>query len=486
MSRRYLFAFPLAVLGLGAIGASGVSDVYDQGIELWRTPDSQGRACASCHSSDGIELAAYGYDGATLVRRATPHLGAANAKKLSDYILALRAKLHLKGTLDPMRDRPMQPGGVVLPGASALDRDRAFALRLKDSLPLLEGARIQTQNQAKAALAQVLALDVTKLRIGIDMNRLSEDKFHGNEHASLAHWIPDEAPLPYSADLEKAQERYLEQPTEERLGDLDSIYARAWKKDLTTAQELALEKARSLLRLQHLLRTGNVVCVRQQIPDPRFAPSNPFWQIGDIARLYSNSQFETFALSPDVLANKSLGPSLKEQMRDMRLPWLWLGWTVDPGLQRTSYDRRVRFADWFSEFVFKDGPYPAHAALMLTKKVATEGYDKSSWASVTPQHLVINFSWILREDNWKLYVPKDPQYRVAASRFLANSFRMFALLQTEELKRTGKTYFRDPLIQQLTAMRDVVTHLEPASARQDTQLFNSTIRKVLEAQFVPT
>src|SRR3954468_15656272 len=77
-------------------------DAYREGLALWRTRDSRGRACASCHSPDGIELAAYSYDAATFKRRATPHLGIEAADKVSTYFIALRRRLALSGNLDPM------------------------------------------------------------------------------------------------------------------------------------------------------------------------------------------------------------------------------------------------------------------------------------------------------------------------------------------------------------------------------------------------
>lgn len=478
-------AIAIAAVAMGGLSPK-VTNPSEDGIAIWRNPDSKGRACASCHSPDGIELAAYGYDEATIVRRATPHLGEEDAKKLGVYIISLRAKLGRKALLDPMKDRPMQPEGSAYPGATPSERDRAFALNLKSAAPALMVDRIGTLEQAKAGLAEMLALDPYKLRIGIVLNRLSEDKFHGEEHASLANWIPDVAPLPYTPELEQAQSRYLAKPSEANFRILDSFFAKSWSRMLQPTQALALQKARSLLVYQHALRTGVMLSDLGGIPNPNQAPPNPYWELGDLARVYTNSRASGLAIPADIVANKTGGPSLSEQLHAMRLPWLWLGWMADPGLQRTSYDRRTRFADWFAELLLEDGPYPAHAALMLTKKMACEGYDKASWGSVAPQHLVINYSWLLRDNNWTRYTPKDPEYRAAYDRFLLNSFRMFGLLQFEEIKRTGVTYLRDPLIQQLKEMERAATTIDPTHAKEDRAIFDRAVDVVQKARFVPT
>ncbi|HWA82519.1 MAG TPA: hypothetical protein VG820_03735, partial [Fimbriimonadaceae bacterium] len=231
----------LAVLAF-ATQTPSPSGSSEDGIALWRKTDSQGRACASCHSPDGIELAAYGYDEATFRRRAEPHLGKENAAKLAKYLLGLRERLAFKTLLDPMNNRPMQPGGSAYPGATPQERDRAFALDLDKVAPALMVDRIGTLEQAKKGLAEMLALDPYKLRIGIVLNRLSEDKFHGEEHASLAHWIPDVAPLPYSPELEKAQSQYLADPSEANFRKLDGFLAKSWSRMLQPTQAIALQK----------------------------------------------------------------------------------------------------------------------------------------------------------------------------------------------------------------------------------------------------
>ncbi|HTQ08911.1 MAG TPA: hypothetical protein VMI31_02455 [Fimbriimonadaceae bacterium] len=470
-------------LAIASAATVGWRSPQDAGIDLWRKPDKEGRACASCHSPDGIELAAYAFDDATIERRATPHLGVADGKLLAEYIDSVRSRLGIKEGRDPMADRPLQPGGQVLPGDSPVTRDRAFALSLGTVLPDLAAGRIGDLAQAKAALAEVLAVNLTKVRIGIPLDRLSEDVFHGKDHATLAHWIPDQILFTYSPEYEAAQARYLADPSEENLKALDGFYTRQWKAGLPLGPALALEKARCLLVLQHYLRTGRLAVDLPEFPDMTKAPANPFWDIGELARINANGGASDLHLPPDVVANKDEGPSFDQQFQSMRLPWLWLGWMIDPGLQRTSFDRRTRYGDWFSEFLV-EGDYPAHAAFMLTKKMAEEAYAKNGWGSHSPQHLVLNFSWVLRNENWRSFAPSGGAYRNALNTFLANSFRMFALLQADELRRTGVTYMREPVVQQLKFMQIAAAAMDPKNAPADAPIFAAAIEAVQTAKLV--
>src|SRR5947209_13429630 len=106
---------------------------------------------------------------------------------------------------------------------------------------------------------------------------------------------------------------------------------------------------------------------------------------------------------------------------------------------------------------------------MLTKKIATEAFDPNAWGSVEAQHLDINYSWYLREGNWRRLATKDAEHRTALYTFTANSFRMFALLEAEEVGRTGLAYLREPAIQQLTTMKAAAAFMDPTAAASDAE-----------------
>ena len=117
----------------------------------------------------------------------------------------------------------------MLPGADAQSRDFAFGLELKEKLPRLFTGRIESLEEAKAAEAELIRLSPTSLRIGIPLNRLSEDVVHGAEHASVAQWLPEEPPLVPSASLAAwyaAEDVYLQSPTQAHLHDLLLLHTR--------------------------------------------------------------------------------------------------------------------------------------------------------------------------------------------------------------------------------------------------------------------
>src|SRR2546423_6355107 len=99
---------------------------YQEGLEMWRRADLGNNSCSFCHSFEGTELAVYNFDDETLRRRAEPHFGKAEAPKLVEFIHAVRKRYGLTRLHDPMKDRPLQPGGQPLPGDTPQTRDLAF------------------------------------------------------------------------------------------------------------------------------------------------------------------------------------------------------------------------------------------------------------------------------------------------------------------------------------------------------------------------
>src|SRR4051812_27184135 len=72
---------------------------FGKGITLFRKLDNDRVSCGFCHSADGIEIAAYDFGDATILRRATPHLGA-DAEGMVKFIHAVRKRDGIKKLLD--------------------------------------------------------------------------------------------------------------------------------------------------------------------------------------------------------------------------------------------------------------------------------------------------------------------------------------------------------------------------------------------------
>jgi len=420
------------------------SAILVDGLKIWRKPGAidGGAACATCHSPDGIELAAYNFDDADLRRRAVPHLGDSDSQLLVEYIHALRAKFKLFPLRDPNLDRPLQPGGSVLPGDTPAERDLAFGLELRSKLPRLFGSRIETIPEAKAAEQELLALQPVNLRVGIPFSRLSEDVAHGNEHASIAQWFPEVPPLVPAASLDAwyaSEDQYLENPTPERLRALLLQHVQF----VRTSRMLGLgamsaNKFRALLVLQDRIRNHTEKDPLNVSRDVRPIGSfNAIWNVGDNARDVMDQGPAAVGMSPETQLKKLAGPSFRDQLHQLRVAWFWAGWLSDQGLFKTSRDDKTRLGMWFSESLSKDGPYPIHDVYANARRQAVVTNDIDAWGeTMARRRRIWDFAGLRSfEYEWK-DLPKDPNYRKLYVQFASNCFRMNLLLLQDDIQRT--------------------------------------------------
>lgn len=413
---------------------------------FWRQPDSAGRACYSCHSPDGIELSAYRFGREDLIRRAAKHLPPDGQTQLAEAILARKIE-----ALDPFRDRPFQPGGSALAAPSAPERDALFLDEVARKLPTFSQGTIDSPAKAAKARNALLQLNLHDLRIGITMNRLSEDGFHGSAHATLAHWLPD-IPVADEKSL-PAQDAYLANPSENNLKALDEVVSRGMPQD-TPLRILALAKYRSLLVLQHYLRTGHYA----PLPD-----GNPFWVIGETARTSESFSGSQLGLPQDVLEAKSAGPAFPKQLSKMKLPWYWLGWIADPSLQHSGGLRETRRADYFTQSLLEER-YPNHALFMLSRKLAEQAKER---------HFEIQYSFLLLNQPLIDLEPKDPSRKKTFRRLASNFFRAMLYGLDDDVRRTGECVFR---ASQLLQVRQIDRYLTSIGDRPAALLSSLTAR----------
>lgn len=403
----------------------------DPGLAAWRRADVRGQACVSCHSPDGIELSTYGFARADIVRRATRHLTAEDAGR----IVALLGRR--SASADAMLDRPLQPGGAVLPGATPAERDLAFLRTLPEVAPTLASGRVDSEAAALRVRDEALRVDLTRLRVGIPFDRLSEDGFHGTEHRSLAHWIPD---VPVRGASREAEDRYLADPSDANLRALDAGVRATIPSAATPGELLAIAKYRSLLVLSHRLRTGRLVLPVE--PRTQGFNQNPFWDVADFARRYEDeTSLDHLGLPADTAAAKREGPAYRDQLKALRLPWFWLGWTLDPALQTSGTAGETQRADYFARYLWKDGPYPGHLAFMITKKLVEQGFDPRLWNEPRfPQHYEISLSGlVLGDDLTDLRLPLG-EYRRRFERLATNALRAALYLSRRSLRETGEAF----------------------------------------------
>ena len=133
---------------------------YRNALDVWRAPRVNGE-CMSCHGPDFFDLARTGTLDSDIRRRgimdgASP----AEVEQLIEGVRVVRQAYRLAPE-NPRTFRPLQPGGAVLPGASTIARDLAFAEEFAKFAPTLTSAQpIRTLADAKRARDELLAIDL--------------------------------------------------------------------------------------------------------------------------------------------------------------------------------------------------------------------------------------------------------------------------------------------------------------------------------------
>ena len=402
----------------------------DPGLSAWRRADARGQACVSCHSPDGIELSSYGFSREDILRRAVRHLPSNEGEAI---VAMLRRR---DASADAQKDRPLQPGGAVLPGSTPAERDLAFLRELPAVAPTLAAGRVDSETNALRVLDETRRVDLAKLRVGIPFNRLSEDGFHGKEHRTVANWIPD---VPVRGISIEAEDRYLADPSDANFRALDGGVKAGLADAATPAERLAISKYRSLLILQHRLRTGRFVSLAE--PRTSGLNQNPFWDVGDFSRRYQDStDVASLGLPVDVAAQKRDGPLYRDQLKDLRLPWFWMGWMLDPALQTSGMDGETKRADYFARALWKDGPYPAHLAFMVTKKLVEQGYNSRLWNEPRfPQRYEISLSEFVMGGELEGF-HSTGEYRRRFERLATNVLRTALYLSRKTVRETGEAF----------------------------------------------
>lgn len=441
---------------------------FGNGIRLFRQMDSDRVSCGFCHSADGIEIAAYNFSDATILRRATPHLGAKDAEGMVKFVHAVRKRDGIKKLLDPDKDRPLQPGGSVLAGSTPEERDAEFGRNLAKYVPTLATGTVDSEASALKSRDELLKADPWQIPIGIPFSRISEDKFHGKEHATLAHWIPDvDVPVHFPwGFMFDVQNNYINTPTEPLLIQMLEFPAVALRK-YTLAQQMAAYKYRALLIYAHDIRMkamgkptlssyGPVAFSHLGKP---LLP-NPLFQLGIFCDEKAGTDFKDFRFPDKVIENKSGGPSEGDQFKQIRLPSFWAGWLMDQGLQRIDKVPADLAIKAFTDRLWSDGPYPMHNAFMISKKLVTQSFVPEAWNSDEPQHFVLDYSDFIAGDRFKKNAPVGPA-AAEYQRFVANSFRMSLFLLRSSLQKTHKKFESDVFDTQVPTMVAYLSQVDP-------------------------
>lgn len=383
---------------------------YRNALDVWRAPRVNGE-CMSCHGPDFFDLARTGTLDSDIRRRgimdgASP----AEVEQLIEGVRVVRQAYRLAPE-NPRTFRPLQPGGAVLPGASTIARDLAFAEEFAKFAPTLTSAQpIRTLADAKRARDELLAIDFDRIRVGMAFPIWSTDRFHGAAEGNLNDWVADVARTARPearAEWLALQDAYLADPS-------DFNFWRVYFALQTMTQPFGLRpgnlaaheqkiirvadlKLRNALIGQHLLRTEALgrrnQFMRGAMPFayltrdepfrtafdrldatgrvgerlPRFLP-NPIWELGDYARVGFDADPSTAGRLGNISSRDALrdrltlmgypqfvingidpGLTAGQSETDIRLAWFMLGLRFDPGMQRISQSNSTLVGEYLQE-----------------------------------------------------------------------------------------------------------------------------------------
>jgi mono/diheme cytochrome c family protein len=448
-----------------------------RGMAVFRKEGPKG-ACAGCHSAGALDLAFIGFSDATILRRAVPNVGPEDAQTVVDLIHALRQRYQVDRPLHPRKFRFMQPGNEVLPevvdpgatlaadpGAHDDARDRAFGQYLQNDVKLLlAGDKITTLEQAKAAQDQLLKLDLRKLKVGVPIERWTEDAFNGPDSNVATEWIPMLARHPspaHAADAYALVDAYLGDPSEANLWKFyDAIPTMTVGEPEDLAARWSLRKYLAVQVAAHMLlhRTQDLPDLYVGAPssDPQAQrltaiAHNPFWSIGDSIRLNPlncNQPAPCTTFPPAMDMTFAAGDAARSRQTYVdKMSWFWIGFSVDPGLVISEDDLGTVTSDYFQ--ATSQQFYKVHQAFVVgaiatakanahqyldMKGIALQGH--GMWASPRPFGVFKNNE---REIHHPL--PTDSRYAIH-ERLWANSFRMFLFLMNDEVGQTQKVFDR--------------------------------------------
>jgi len=379
--------------------------VYQKALAVWRKPRIKD-ACSSCHGPDFIDLARIGTADSDITRRAVNDgTTTGEAADLVAGIHLMRTAFNIAPT-DPRSFRPLQPGGAVLPGATAVERDLALGEEIGEVMPTVAGAaRIATLADAERARDELLAVDFNRFKVGIAFPLWSADIFHGASEGTLNDWIADLPRIPKaatSAQFLQLQDDYLRDPSNYNfwrlyaaVTDMTGAFpgiTPVVESDRTSVEQFTLTKYRAALIGQHALRVealGRNDFLTGQIPFaplatdpqlralfgnqsltfnsserlPKFLP-NPLWEVGDVTRTsldptdpatgkQRNSSSDPMrdtarALGFPQFVIDSIDPAATTgaQEGDLQLGWFMLGLRLDPGLRRVNQSNSTLVAEY--------------------------------------------------------------------------------------------------------------------------------------------
>jgi len=499
-----------------------INTAKQRGLAAFRAPGAHG-ACAGCHVPDAFDLAIIGYSDADIRRRALEHVSPSQAEEIVQLVHAQRQEHALTRILHPAHFRPLQPGFEPLPGNTPQDRDLAFLEFLHDEVGLLLVTdNIDSREKALEAQRQLLALDIHRLRIGVRLDRWSEDGFHGLSHTgqdpldgsgaigqngSVAEWLPNMASRPEDPeDFYQVFDRYAANPTDYNFWPFYDSLAESTRseealqsEDEERAFKWMATKYESIQVLAHMLRQQTLEYPDRVIDQlERDIVSNrdiaiarqPIWRVGDLIRqrpLHCDHP-DGCTVFPDFVKNEANEDKLELQSRILERAWFWAGWMLDRSLLTSDESFPTVSGDYF--YPLHQGHWGGHYAFIVAKmsaeKANADGWGKTvgpgvaghgKWASIRP-FLVYKHSEFQRP----MFGEYDPRHELQ-KRLLTNTARMWLYLVHEDVERTGMAFDRAGTAKAINFARlNWLEGTDPDGPREDIErIFSETVDMLREA-----
>jgi Bacterial Ig domain len=454
------------------------TQTYNAALATWRKVQVKG-SCAGCHGADFLDLARIGSSDATIIRRAVDD-GATQqeAEQLVSAVKDLRKRYALP-TTDPLTFRPFQPGGEMLSGARPIDRDIAFGRSLTRILPTSMSGRVDSLAKAKVVLNELLAVDLRALRVGIAYPRWSADIFNGNDHGSLNDWVADLAREPdNNADRntwQQIQDTYLQNPSDEnfwRMYGAADRYTKSFTVPTSSTNEFTRHKFKSALVGQHMMRVealgrrdfmrGKLAFsylesapYKSALNFTEFLPGGDIWEVGDMARKILGNQItpdnastraRLSALGMPQFVVDSVSPNhiWENTEEEIRLPWFWFGFTLEPSLNRINGSNSTKVGEYMHGTLLRERMF-IHDAFSQAVRMAVQGTVAEGSYRKTPVYApwygyfmaygaeVLNWNEDRRTGEVYEASIKATQAELW-SQFVSNNFRMNMYLYQETLK----------------------------------------------------
>ncbi|MEE3328842.1 MAG: cellulose binding domain-containing protein [Myxococcota bacterium] len=502
--------------------ATEIGRIKQNGLEAFRKPGVHG-ACAGCHVPDAFDLAVIGYSDEDIRRRALEHVSPTEAEEIVQLVQAQRQAHDLRRILHPAHFRPLQPGFEPLPGKTPQDRDLAFLQFLHDEVGLLLVTdHIDSREKALEAQRQLLALDLHSLRIGVRLDRWSEDEFHGLSHqgqdpldgsgaigqnGSVAEWLPNMASRPDDpARFYQIFDQYADNPIDQNFWAFyDSLSEATHSEEFLSSNdddrafEWMAAKYQSIQVMGHMLRQktlkypDRVIDLenRDPIVEREVAMARqPIWHVGDLIRQYPLhcDHPDGCTVFPDFVKNETDQEKLQLQSRVLERAWFWAGWMLDPSLLTLDESFPTVSGDYF--YPLHQGHWGGHYAFILAKmsveKANVDGWSRAigagvaghgKWASTRP-FLVYKHSEFQRP----MFGEYDPRHELQ-KRLLTNTARMWLYLVHEDVERTGTAFDRSGTAKAINFARlNWLEGTDPGGPREDVErIFAETVEMLRDA-----